>query len=168
MASVSFFASRINDESKKPLDILRALPTRAWNVETKRFYHDIVNDTVALTGMRFFHLTRKLILSVSMKWDWHARSTCEIDMWDQRLCRLLNWLRRETMLLTHSKIDYCFRWPQQLLHMSSFFYNSIFRNQRKKVALLVVLTNQWNKHDEINNAEPILLIKIIVSNLNFR
>ena len=64
---LSFIAAGINDESKKPIDILRAIPSHSWNAETKRFFDDIVNGTIALTGMRFFFVTRKMILSVSKR-----------------------------------------------------------------------------------------------------
>lgn len=61
---VSFWASCINDESKKLIKILRDLPSHRWNTETRRFYNDATNDTIALTGLGFFFITRKLILSV--------------------------------------------------------------------------------------------------------
>lgn len=57
------YSSEIYDESKKPIDILRAAPH--WCTEVRRFSEHVVNDTIALTGMRFFYLTRKLILSVA-------------------------------------------------------------------------------------------------------
>lgn len=62
---VSFCAARINDESKKPFHILREVPSHSWNSETKRFFNDLVNDTIALSGMRFFFITRKLMLTVA-------------------------------------------------------------------------------------------------------
>ncbi|XP_055326851.1 gustatory receptor for sugar taste 64f-like [Sitodiplosis mosellana] len=63
--AVSLYSSQIHDESKKPIVILRAVPTNTWNSEVRRFCEHVVNDTIALTGMRFFFLTRKLILSVA-------------------------------------------------------------------------------------------------------
>lgn len=63
--ALSLFSSEIHDESKKPIDILRAVPTNSWSTEVRRFSEHVVNDTIALTGMRFFFLTRKLILSVA-------------------------------------------------------------------------------------------------------
>lgn len=57
------YSSEIYDESKKPIDILRAAPH--WCTEVRRFSEHVVNDTIALSGMRFFYLTRKLILSVA-------------------------------------------------------------------------------------------------------
>lgn len=57
------YSSQIYDESKKPIDVLRAVPN--WCTEVRRFSEHVVNDTIALTGMRFFYLTRKLILSVA-------------------------------------------------------------------------------------------------------
>lgn len=59
------FAAVIHDESKKPIDILRAAPRHDWHTEVERFIEEVVHGTVALSGMRFFFLTRKLILSVS-------------------------------------------------------------------------------------------------------
>lgn len=61
---VSFCAACVNDESKKPIEILRSVPSHSWNAETKRFFDEVINNTVALSGMRFFFLTRSLILSV--------------------------------------------------------------------------------------------------------
>lgn len=64
--AVSFSVAAIHDETKKPIHILRAVPAHSWNTETKRFYHEVNNSTIALSGMRFFFLTRKLILSVRL------------------------------------------------------------------------------------------------------
>lgn len=61
--AVSLYSSEIHDQSKKPVEFLRAVPV--WCIEVKRFSEHVVNDTIALTGMRFFYLTRKLILSVT-------------------------------------------------------------------------------------------------------
>lgn len=33
--------------------------------QLKRFYSEVTRDVVALSGMRFFHLTRTLVLSVA-------------------------------------------------------------------------------------------------------
>lgn len=62
--AVSIYSAGVHNESKKPITVLRAVPTSSWSLETRRFSEEIVNDTVALSGMRFFYLTRKLILSV--------------------------------------------------------------------------------------------------------
>lgn len=63
--AVCWFASQINDESKKPLQILRSIHSDYFDVTMKRFTEQLVSGKVALTGMNFFYLTRKLILSVS-------------------------------------------------------------------------------------------------------
>lgn len=62
---VSLLASRVNDESKIPTMILHSVPSTLWCKETKRFRDEVVNNTVALSGLKFFFLTRKLILSVA-------------------------------------------------------------------------------------------------------
>ncbi|XP_075162534.1 gustatory receptor for sugar taste 64f-like [Haematobia irritans] len=63
--AVSLYASAIHDESRKPLSILRCVPKESWCVEVKRFMEEISSDSVALSGMKFFYLTRKLVLSVA-------------------------------------------------------------------------------------------------------
>lgn len=62
--AVSLFSARINDESEKPIKVLRTIPSHLWNEETKRFFGDILCKNVALSGLQFFFVTRKLILSV--------------------------------------------------------------------------------------------------------
>uniref|UniRef100_A0A1B0D993 Uncharacterized protein n=1 Tax=Phlebotomus papatasi TaxID=29031 RepID=A0A1B0D993_PHLPP len=58
------FTSEINDQSKRPLVILKTIPTYAWCVELDRFIHQTSKETICLTGMRFFFFTRKLVLSM--------------------------------------------------------------------------------------------------------
>lgn len=62
---VSLSASSVYDESKKPLLALRTIPRNSWCIEAYRFSAEIINETVALSGMKLFHLTRELILTVS-------------------------------------------------------------------------------------------------------
>lgn len=61
---VLIMASEINDESRKTIKILHCVPSNIWDMEVKRFSDDVIHNTVALTGMKFFNLTHKLILSV--------------------------------------------------------------------------------------------------------
>lgn len=63
--AVSLYAASINDESKVPLEVFRTVSRDDWCLEVKRFNEEVSNDTIALTGLRFFNLTRKLILSVA-------------------------------------------------------------------------------------------------------
>lgn len=67
--AVSLFASYIHDESKKPIHVLRAIPRYSWCKEAFRFSEEVVNETVALSGLKFFFLTRKLILTVRTHLD---------------------------------------------------------------------------------------------------
>lgn len=64
--AVSLSLASINDESKKSINILRAVPSQSWNIETERFLNDVNNDDIALSGMKFFFITRKLLLTVSL------------------------------------------------------------------------------------------------------
>lgn len=90
--AVSLYAAEINDESKKPTRVFRAVPRESWCLEVgllfnslctceewhsyillrtfrpkvKRFSDEVAYDIIALSGMKFFHITRKLVLSVSL------------------------------------------------------------------------------------------------------
>lgn len=61
--ALSLYSSKIYDESQKPLQVLRVVPN--WCIEVRRFAEHVTNDTIALTGLRFFYLTRGLILRVA-------------------------------------------------------------------------------------------------------
>ncbi|XP_055641419.1 gustatory receptor for sugar taste 64f-like [Toxorhynchites rutilus septentrionalis] len=63
--AVTMYAAEVNDESKRPIEVLRTIPREGWCLEAKRFAEEVVNDTVALTGMKFFKMTRKLVLTVT-------------------------------------------------------------------------------------------------------
>lgn len=63
--AVSLYSASINDESKKPLEVFRAVSRHDWCVEVKRFNEEVANDTIALSGMKFFNFTRSLVLSVA-------------------------------------------------------------------------------------------------------
>lgn len=62
--AVSLYSADIYDESKKPIDILRAVPHDSWCLEVQRFSEEVVHGKVALSGRQFFFITRQLILSV--------------------------------------------------------------------------------------------------------
>lgn len=79
-------AADMHGEAKKPLNSLKAVPSDSWNVEAiffshgydklsnfisssqvRRFYNEVSVDVVALTGLKLFSVTRKLMLSVVAK-----------------------------------------------------------------------------------------------------
>lgn len=85
--ALSLYAASIHDESKKPIDVLRAVPHYSWCTEVRRFGEEVVNNTVALSGMRFFFLTRKLILSVSCLNDSIVIGICDFFHFFKLGCR---------------------------------------------------------------------------------
>ncbi|XP_059611141.1 gustatory receptor for sugar taste 64f-like [Phlebotomus argentipes] len=62
---VSLYSSKIHDQSKRPAEVIRSVPTPGLSRETKRFLEEVTNEHVALTGKKFFRLTRKLILKIT-------------------------------------------------------------------------------------------------------
>jgi gustatory receptor len=58
-------SSTINDEAIKPLAVFRTLPTEGWFPETERLCNQIQRNTIALSGKKFFHLTRGIIITIA-------------------------------------------------------------------------------------------------------
>lgn len=58
------YASEIASSAKRPLSVLRRIPTEFWNDELQRLFDIMSNDEVALSGGGFFTLTRSLFLVV--------------------------------------------------------------------------------------------------------
>ncbi|XP_059621800.1 gustatory receptor for sugar taste 64a-like [Phlebotomus argentipes] len=71
-------AASIHDSSKTPLKTLRNVPTRFWSVELGRFIYTITKDTIALSGRRFFYLTKRLVLAMAA-----TVATYELVVYDQ-------------------------------------------------------------------------------------
>ncbi|PNF40292.1 hypothetical protein B7P43_G05776 [Cryptotermes secundus] len=63
--TLSLYAASIYDESLKPKRVLYDVPPESYHLEVSRFLNQIVTDTVALSGMNFFYITRTLLLTVS-------------------------------------------------------------------------------------------------------
>lgn len=62
--AVIIYSADINDQSKEPFKVIRVVPREAWCLELKRFSNEVTRDTIALSGMNFFFLTRSMVLSV--------------------------------------------------------------------------------------------------------
>lgn len=63
--TLCLYAAQIYDQSKLPTQVLRAVPNDSWCLDIQRFSEEVLHHTAALSGMRFFFLTRRLILSVA-------------------------------------------------------------------------------------------------------
>lgn len=63
--AVLLYTSTIHDESREPLAIIQKVPKEGWCNEAQRFFNQVLNDRIALSGKKFFHLTRKLILKIA-------------------------------------------------------------------------------------------------------
>ncbi|EFN61324.1 Putative gustatory receptor 64f [Camponotus floridanus] len=58
---VTLLIARINDQSKVVLPILYNCSASTFNEETERLTYQLTTDDIALTGMRFFSITRNFI-----------------------------------------------------------------------------------------------------------
>uniref|UniRef100_A0A336L7G7 CSON005726 protein n=1 Tax=Culicoides sonorensis TaxID=179676 RepID=A0A336L7G7_CULSO len=62
--AVFLCAAEINEQAEVPLDVIRHLPNAVWNMDIERLADQIRTQTVALSGMRFFHMTRRLLFGM--------------------------------------------------------------------------------------------------------
>lgn len=62
--SSQFLAAQIHDASNYPLNILKAVPEKGWCIEVQRFIDQIRSQTIALSGWKFFYLTKDTLLTV--------------------------------------------------------------------------------------------------------
>jgi gustatory receptor len=59
------FASSIYENSKRPLRIFRSVPNEGWFQEIERFNDQVHLEVNALSGMKFFCLTRSVLLGLA-------------------------------------------------------------------------------------------------------
>ncbi|EDV97687.1 gustatory receptor for sugar taste 64a [Drosophila grimshawi] len=64
-ACVFLTAATINDESKSALAVLRRVSSKNWCVEVERLIFQMSTQTVALSGKKFYFLTRKLLFGMA-------------------------------------------------------------------------------------------------------
>lgn len=63
--AVSLYLAEVNDRSLDPLKVFKDIPADSYCPEVERFALEININKVAMTGMRYFDITRKLVLTVS-------------------------------------------------------------------------------------------------------
>ncbi|XP_076645879.1 gustatory receptor for sugar taste 64f [Halictus rubicundus] len=63
--AVTLLSARIYDESKQALPYLYNCSTSSYGIETQRLQYQLATDEVALTGLRFFSITRNFMLAMA-------------------------------------------------------------------------------------------------------
>ncbi|KAG7202790.1 hypothetical protein KM043_009957 [Ampulex compressa] len=63
--AVTLLTARIHDQSKLALPYLYTCSTNSYNAETQRLQYQLTTDDIALTGLRFFSITRNFMLAVA-------------------------------------------------------------------------------------------------------
>ncbi|XP_055910875.1 uncharacterized protein LOC129945239 [Eupeodes corollae] len=64
-AFVFLSAASINDESKAPVGSLRKVSRKNWCIEVERLIFQMTTQTVALSGKKFYYLTRRLLFGMA-------------------------------------------------------------------------------------------------------
>ncbi|XP_026683553.1 gustatory receptor for sugar taste 64f-like [Diaphorina citri] len=65
ICAVSLYAASINDASKECTGVLFSIPSESYCVEVSRFLTQVTSDDLALTGCKFFSVTRTLMLTIA-------------------------------------------------------------------------------------------------------
>ncbi|PBC26703.1 Putative gustatory receptor 64f [Apis cerana cerana] len=63
--AVTLLTARIHDQSKQALPYLYNCSTSSYSVEVQRLQYQLATDDIALTGLRFFSITRNFMLAVA-------------------------------------------------------------------------------------------------------
>ncbi|KAM7355995.1 gustatory receptor 5a for trehalose-like isoform 2-T6 [Cochliomyia hominivorax] len=63
--AVSLYLAEVNDRSRGPLNVIKQIPPGFYYTEIERFVLEININKVAMTGMKYFDITRKLVLTVA-------------------------------------------------------------------------------------------------------
>ncbi|XP_029177346.1 gustatory receptor for sugar taste 64f-like isoform X2 [Nylanderia fulva] len=63
--AVSLYAASIHDESLLPAPILYSVSGSSYSSEVSRFLTQVTTDNISLTGMKFFSVTRSLVLTIA-------------------------------------------------------------------------------------------------------
>lgn len=64
-ATTILVASSIQKNARKPLEILRTVPSEGWNEELHRLFIQIKNEKIALSGMDFFFVTKRMLFAMA-------------------------------------------------------------------------------------------------------
>ena len=67
MIAVCYFASKINDRSLETIEIINSISVENDMTEIRHFHDFLATTKVALSGMGFFFLTKRLIFTVIYK-----------------------------------------------------------------------------------------------------
>lgn len=60
------FAANVYENARKPLEIIRTVPTEYWCSELQRFFDQIkYNTNDAFSGKNFFFITKRLLFSIA-------------------------------------------------------------------------------------------------------
>lgn len=61
------YASKVNENAREPLSIIRGIPTEFWCPELQRFFDQIKmeSNSNSLSGKNFFFMNKRLLFSIA-------------------------------------------------------------------------------------------------------
>lgn len=57
-------ANTVHSNSRYPLRVFRTIPSEGWNEELQRFFDQIKAESFAISGLDFYFVTKKMLLTV--------------------------------------------------------------------------------------------------------
>lgn len=59
------FGAQVYESARRPLEVIRSVPSEMWCEELQRFFEQIKLETNALSGRNFFYIKRNLLFSMA-------------------------------------------------------------------------------------------------------
>lgn len=59
------FSARVYENARKPISVIRSVPSELWCEELQRFFEQIKIESNALSGKNFFFIRRSLLFSMA-------------------------------------------------------------------------------------------------------
>lgn len=59
------FGAQVYENARRPLEVIRSVPSEMWCEEVQRFFEQIKIETNALSGRNFFIIRRNLLFSIA-------------------------------------------------------------------------------------------------------
>lgn len=155
--AVCWYASKINDEARKPLTVLRSIHSDHFDTTMRRFCEQLRTEKVALTGMNFFYLTRKLILSVS---EWRTKIISN-SISKPQITKLL-FSKFSSFLFLTSNLHNTKRFRAPLLHMSWSWFSLMKQKKRNLITIHALKTHKRNKMRRLKILSQTVCVALIV------
>lgn len=89
MSATFVFSSHVNENARKPLSVIRSIPSEGWCEELQRFFEQIKTEANGFSGKGFFLITRKLLFTLAGGLVTYVLVLLQFDMADDEINNLV-------------------------------------------------------------------------------